>query len=73
MKKYSFILYKKEGTKQKLSCNNYATFREAKEDLDKTLDTLGLKKENADKYEESEDNIFLVFENIVLKICPYFI
>jgi len=72
MKRYSFILYKKDGVKQNLKCVNYQHYEQAKKELDLKLDSLGIKEEDAEIKEMGVDNIMLIFNNgsLILKICP---
>lgn len=70
MKKYSLILYIKESNKQRLSCtNNYQTYEEAKEDLEKEIDSLGLSLNDASVKETSGESFYASWDDkIILKI-----
>ena len=61
MKKYSFILYKKEGVKQSLKCVNYQHYEQAKKELDLKLDSLGIKEEDAEFLKKCTKEGFIQF------------
>ena len=63
MKRYSLIIYKKEGEKQNLRCINFETYNQAKKELEKLWPDLK-------DYEEVEGSyLYYSSGNTIIKIC----
>ena len=73
MKKYSYALYRKEGNKEIVNIINYNTYKEAKEKLESEISSRNLDLKDAQKIEDDNDTLILIFDNLILKICSFVI
>lgn len=71
---YSIVIYKKEGTIQKLNSINYETYEQAEEELKQKLKSLNLSMEDVETIKEVEGKeLVLVFNGgtIIASICSF--